>query len=94
MTEEPTPPGWQPIETAPKDGTHFLCRWKPPGADRPETIIAFWNTDTIWNGFHGVNTQSGDGSRSISSLTFGFGGGTLYATHWRPLPTPPEIDNG
>lgn len=85
----PTPEGWQPIASAPRDGTAFLCFWKAPLADKPAIIIARWNTDLPWIGFYGVNVQALDGRGSIAHLSGGFDGGELFATHWRRLSEPP-----
>lgn len=96
LLSTPQPPGapeggWRPIESAPRDGTCFLAFWKAPGADQPDTIIARWNTDSPWVGFHGVNVRSLDGYGTISHLSSGFiGDETLHATHWQPLPEPPH----
>jgi len=80
---------WQPIETAPKDGTQFLAFWKAPGASEPAIIIAKWSSEMPWIGYYGVDVQSLDGRRTISSLAGGFDG-KLFATHWMPLPPPPK----
>jgi hypothetical protein len=80
---------WRPIEEAPTDGTPFLAFWKAPLADEPAIIIARWNTDAPWIGFYGLNTQSLNGSGTISHLSGGVDGNELFVTHWQPLPAPP-----
>ena len=68
---------WQPIESAPKDGTGLLVCWDctpNPDADFPFDgyALATWNAeDEEWNDD---------------------GGGSLFAdpTHWMPLPEPPK----
>lgn len=39
-------PCWQPMETAPKDGTRVLLRWA--GSDDVQ-IGAFWPHDNVWS---------------------------------------------
>ena len=66
---------WQPIETAPTDGTAVLC-WPFnysslfEGKAEPEIVIGFFSEDDWW-------------CESTVAKTFD-------PTHWRPLPTPPE----
>jgi hypothetical protein len=82
---------WQPITTAPRDGTPFLCCWQAPRARKPQIIIACWNPPPFV-GFHGLNVEDGTGHSSISSLSFGLGPEpTLFATHWMPLPALPDL---
>jgi hypothetical protein len=71
---------WQPIETAPKDGSLILC------GNKMEIAIASWST-SAW-----VSKKQDDGSygawlvfdaRSDSE--------TISPSHWMPLPDPPQI---
>ena len=79
--------GWLPIESAPKDGTLFLCwvsaeRWSQVdgggsgmSADTSEVDFCQWR-DNNGNGyFMNMLGQIGD---------------MQDITHWMPLPTPPE----
>lgn len=55
LTPRPTrQDGWQPIETAPKDGTHFLAltkrhRWP---------VLAYWRKDEISMEYSGIDVTS------------------------------------
>ena len=66
---------WQPIETAPRDGTAVLC-WPFnyssvfEGKAEPEIVIGFFSEDDWW-------------CESTVAKTFD-------PTHWRPLPTSPQ----
>jgi hypothetical protein len=78
---------WQPIETAPRDGTPVQLAgfWDNPGfpgTGQPFQVIAAWSTlssslkDAEYDWFsHGIVALS----RSLVKLT-----------HWMPLPPPPE----
>lgn len=71
-------PDWQPIETAPRDGTVVLvfreCQdWPVRGYGR--WVAAYEIDDWICRGFHGIQ---GD-------MTFS------APTHWRPLCAPPQV---
>lgn len=72
----PVGEGWQPIETAPKDGTlvlawcvHPFRRYGGEGYEGP--VIAHW-------------TNHNDGGWTWYGLTGQF-------THWMPLPQPPAL---
>jgi hypothetical protein len=73
--------GWQPIETAPKDGTFILGAYFYNGHE-PDYSIVRWNKKD-WLGYC-------DGDRSILSQ-----GDTYtdyhepFCTHWMPLPAAP-----
>lgn len=66
---------WQPIETAPKDGTVILTCCMSPSEHTP-----------IKAGYMAVNAWTGvDWPRHNASH--------CPATHWMPLPEPPEVNN-
>lgn len=71
--------GWQPIETAPRDGTEVLICW----ADIPQMAVAQWDQD-----YAEMDFAEGVGWRDGSD--YGCGGmiGAM-PTHWMPLPPPP-----
>lgn len=79
---------WQPIETAPKDGTMFLCwvsaeRWSGVDGnsssyahDTSQIDFCWWRDGVDGNGyFDPACGQIGD-SQDV--------------THWMPLPAPPK----
>jgi len=73
--------GWQPIETAPKDGTLVLASFK-------------YRDDRLWAGFHVVGWRNGWG-QWVTTTSIGFDNtgdesDNAYATHWMPLPEPPH----
>lgn len=69
---------WQPIETAPKDGTDILC-WLPPLESDPqrrpegEMVVAYWFKDG-W---------------SFAADKFG-AAIMCKPSHWKPTPEPPS----
>ncbi len=74
-------PQWQPIETAPKDGTYVLV--VPPTHSSVSCSVARFDNDRysrkprpFWN------RSDGWGRVSVSRDT--------PPTHWMPLPKPPE----
>ena len=67
--------GWQPIETAPMDGTRILAWITHRVSDNGKkvdipTVVSWWG--------HDADCWVEDGYD------------TVHPTHWRPLPTPPE----
>lgn len=79
-----SPPDWQPIETAPKDGTKILGFEPHPTITPKEPtfrcVCMRWN-DTKWRG-HGRPT--------FAWVTAESGSLVYDPTHWMPLPSPPK----
>lgn len=73
-SQAPSVERWQPIETAPNDGTYVLIGWfEFPGQRHME--VAFWHgTHKAWCQSHGLFTTDPN----------------WQPTHWRPLPSPPD----
>lgn len=77
---------WQPIETAPKDGSWLLLAggviyygWD--GDTRPAVVIAQWSTE--FNGGHD------DGKWQFAWYDGGYYGEYEHPTHWMQAPAPP-----
>jgi hypothetical protein len=71
-------PLWQPIETAPKNGTRILAYW----ADTDEhTIIEWWQYS---------DTDEGTWRQGGSGLGYDSGYADDALSHWMPLPEPPK----
>lgn len=70
-------PDWQPIETAPRDGTRFLAYGSylyPGDENRTDYIEVAWATGVTrwpWGDAEGEHPED-------------------FFTHWLPLPTPPK----
>lgn len=76
--------GWQPMETAPKDGTRVLLwiEW----SDVP--VVGEFSHDRWW-----ADTEHYE----VSCGAYCYGGSVssdknMKPTHWHPLPPPPAID--
>lgn len=67
--------GWQPIETAPKDGTQIIV-W---GSSGDASVVEYYMAEDGFCGWEIARTASG--TRLIMAAS---------ATHWRPLPEPPK----
>ena len=76
--------GWQPIETAPKDGT-FLLLWEQYSTN---PFIGSW-LGTRWTVSHEhVDAEGGwDGANVVDALS-------MPVTHWMPLPAAPGPADG
>ena len=71
---------WQPIETAPKDGTWILV-YEPHNYE-PEVHIVRWAESDGWpNGKTWLTEEYGGGPDGHSATD---------ATHWMPLPDAPN----
>lgn len=65
---------WQPIETAPKDGTSI---WLFCPNDEPQQAAGFWANDP--NGPYWAFCE-----QLVMDVV-----GQAFPTHWQPLPEPP-----
>jgi len=80
---------WQPIDTAPKDGTWvILCggtaddESAATAADLKRPVVAQWST---WR-----NGQTWQGRWQFCWFEGGYDGKYSDPTHWQPLPAPPN----
>jgi hypothetical protein len=69
--------GWQPIETAPKDGTRILVFAKWMGGS--ERAVVWWGPDARDNFSDGI-WHAGFATTYVPEVV----------THWMPLPEPPK----
>lgn len=82
---------WQPIETAPKDGTEVIGIYYRPAEDGFKRVV-YGPWTMAWD--HNHWRSSWDGSEVIEYMNDPFG--TDYKdldsppTHWMPLPAPPK----
>lgn len=72
--------GWQPIETAPKDGTDILAWCVHPNAKYTDALVGF----TDWQAPVVTRWIEHNGGEWTRDGLFG------EYTHWRPLPAPPR----
>jgi hypothetical protein len=69
---------WQPIETAPKDGTYLLLNTR-----YSEIVIGWFGKDLNIENYNGWLYGDGDG------YSTGYYYNPINPTHWMPLPKPP-----
>lgn len=85
---------WQPIETAPKDGTliDIWCPWdgNEEGGIRLENVS--WNVSNDLNPHTGWSRITDDGDEDMVEMdaTCPLGLPKWVPTHWMPLPEPPQ----
>lgn len=85
---------WQPIESAPRDGTHILIRieWEPefdygwPAGQKLSVFEALFH-DGDW-----ITVISDNDFGVASDPSFTATPARLLPTHWQPLPLPPADD--
>lgn len=84
---------WQPIDTAPKDGTAVLGYGRhshsPPDAQRGVKAGDHWWAIMLWDCWRHPD-QAGWGERSL--WVFAKDGKPIWSrpTHWMSLPEPPK----
>lgn len=77
---------WQPIETAPKDGTWFLIGRSDEG---PESYEVGCYDPYLWDKF--IEVSDGLYRKQREPITDWRGFNNFdRATHWMPLPEPPK----
>lgn len=79
--------GWQPIESAPKDGTVvdlWAKRWR---AQTDDFEFARF-TGLLWDERHRTWAKPTNGGLTLDLA--GGPGPDWRVTHWQPLPEPPE----
>jgi hypothetical protein len=69
---------WQPIETAPKDGTDFLGYWVDRFDPRHENSCEIRTRHNLYQ-WENIFLEAGKDFRP---------------THWKPLPEPPDETEG
>lgn len=79
---------WQPIETAPKDGTQILVAGNDLGDPRngQHICVAEWCQDA--RTFEQLARE--EGSDFSGWYDASDDGPLLFLTHWMPLPPPPQ----
>ena len=76
---------WQPIETAPRDGSEVLVistRWLAP-------VPAHYNSREYYEKEYGDALYMDEGWYPSFSFLFDLPEITIEPTHWMPLPAPP-----
>jgi hypothetical protein len=84
--------GWQPIETAPRDGSAFLAYGRhtgsPPDAQRGVVTGDHWWAIILWDKWRPAREPPG----MTAQWVFAKDGKPTWSppTHWMELPPPPE----
>jgi len=85
LPQSPEGMGWQPIETAPKDGTPILIL----DMNGESIEITEWCTHK-WTDYEHVE---GELYRKVETESTYWNGNGHRATHWMPLPPPPAVSS-
>lgn len=73
---------WEPIETAPKDGSSLLL-WEQYSTS---PFVGYWHGDNWHVSHEHVDAEGGwDGAYVVDKLS-------MPITHWAQLPPPPEAE--
>lgn len=81
--------GWQPIETAPKDGTVILIARGPKDATFPFVEAAYWSQCVrAFGGCKKYPWVTLDKTNGVNGRT------EDSPTHWMPLPPSPSLNSG
>lgn len=82
---------WQPIETAPKDGT-FVLVWRGSNDSRrwPPVVVAQYQEEKTftWEGGNKKNVHLKEWRAASTGMSVG------QPTHWMPLPPDPQTGPG
>lgn len=79
---------WQPIETAPKDGTEIILgiplKWGKMSLDKKDDRVGtgFYNAGAYW-----YDKKHFVWRNRVANIT-------TSPTHWQPLPPPPKHESG
>lgn len=73
---------WQPIETAPKDGSHILL-YSPQ--DVHSAFVGFWKDGHKFGRYWMAAGPEGEACDCAGGWQY-----TRQPTHWMPLPAAPE----
>jgi hypothetical protein len=91
--------GWQPIETAPKDGSVLVlygrCQWDADmKKSNPKVCIGSWVSESGWSD-HEIDDDDDDivDDRTFMTSTNNPYSDICHATHWMPLPAAPTRTN-
>ena len=79
---------WQPIETAPRDGTYVLlaggnCKGDEDDNDGRQVVAQ-------WTNYLNCHTDTNYGKWQFAWYDGGYFGEYVKPTHWMPLPDPPQ----
>lgn len=81
---------WQPIETAPRDGTEIIGIFSNDYGDQPKpTVYGPW-TIAFRNGAWWASWDDASVIEAEGYWGCDFKGAPIDPTHWMPLPEPPK----